>query len=426
MKVKGTVLYNSSIYSILNLLQKGINFLLIPILTLYLTPQDYGIVAVVAALNAFLYKIYLLSLNASVNRFYYEYKEDELKVRKLFGTTVTFVFLTSVVLTIILLFGHNFLIDPFLGGVSFFPYMLLGMISVLFNPVFMIYQNTLQAKQEGIKYARQNLMFFIVNLIFLLVSVVIFELGAQGVIGALALTNFIFFLYTLTKFSKEIKFGIDFVILRDSLKYSLPLVPHSISAVASTFIDRIFINNFLSTSLVGIYSLGNNFGGIIALISSGVNQAFVPWFNERVKSGTIQTIPKVTKILVMFYCLTALGISLFGKDVIISLTPSNYHSSWVVIPIISFSCVYHSVYYFFSVPLFYNIKKKGSSVLPIYTIMAAIINIGLNFILIMKFKIIGAAIASFLTEFMLVMALSMVYKKFVKINYPHLIMIWAP
>src|SRR5690606_6214139 len=254
MKVKGTVLYNSSIYSILNLLQKGINFLLIPILTLYLTPQDYGIVAVVAALNAFLYKIYLLSLNASVNRFYYEYKEDELKVRKLFGTTVTFVFLTSVVLTIILLFGHNFLIDPFLGGVSFFPYMLLGMISVLFNPVFMIYQNTLQAKQEGIKYARQNLMFFIVNLIFLLVSVVIFELGAQGVIGALALTNFIFFLYTLTTFSKEIKFGIDFVILRDSLKYSLPLVPHSISAVASTFIDRIFINNFLSTSLVGIYS----------------------------------------------------------------------------------------------------------------------------------------------------------------------------
>ena len=48
------IIRNSGIYSVLNLLQKGINFLLIPILTVYLTTYDYGVVAVVTAINAFL------------------------------------------------------------------------------------------------------------------------------------------------------------------------------------------------------------------------------------------------------------------------------------------------------------------------------------------------------------------------------------
>ena len=150
------ILINSSIYSILNLFQKGINFLLVPVLTSYLTTYDYGVVAVVTAINAFLNIFYLLSLNGCINRLYYEYKDDVERVKKLFGTVVTFVFLFSVSLSFVFLLSHKYLIDPFLRDVSFSPYMLIGMVSVLFNPVFTIFQNTLQAKQEGKKYGKNN------------------------------------------------------------------------------------------------------------------------------------------------------------------------------------------------------------------------------------------------------------------------------
>src|SRR5690606_25877113 len=92
---KRNILLNSGIYSLLNLLQKGINFFLVPVLTVYLTTYDYGIVAVVTAINLFLNKLYLLSLDASINRFYYEYESDKEKVKRLFGTIVTFVLLVS-------------------------------------------------------------------------------------------------------------------------------------------------------------------------------------------------------------------------------------------------------------------------------------------------------------------------------------------
>lgn len=424
--MENKILVNSSIYSILNLFQKGINFLLVPILTSYLTTYDYGVVALVTAVCAFLNVLYLLSLNGCLNRFYYEYKEDVNKVKKLFGTVVTFVFLFSFFLTIIFLCGHSYFIDPFLDNVDFFPFMFIGMISILFNPVFTIYQNTLQARQEGKKFGKNNLLFFITNLSFVLVSVTILDLGAKGVLGSLALTNIIFFIYTLSRFGKDIIIGIDIPILKESLKYSLPLVPHSLSGVLTTIIDRLFINSMLSTSLTGIYHLGNTFGGVVFLLASGVNQAFVPWFNEKVKEGEVYGIPKIAKILVFLYCIIALGLSFFGKNIISIITPKVYHEGWKVIPYISFAFVFHSVYYFFSTPLFYNIKKKGNRVLPLFTISSAILNSILNYFLIKQYGFLGAAVATLITKFILVISLSRVYKNFVKIDYSNIIMLFIP
>ena len=246
------ILKNSAIYSSLNLLQKGINFLLIPVLTAYLTTHNYGVVAVVTVINSFLNVFYLCSLNASVNRFYYEFKGDDEKVKKLFGTVVTFVFSFSVFLSIILGFGHQFFLDPFLNDVEFYPYMILGMISILFNPVFAIFQYTLMVKQEASKYGLNSFLFFLSNLVFLLISVIILDYGAVGILGSLSLTNIIFFIYTLTRFGKDIVLGIDFSILKQSLKYSFPLIPHSIAGVTTSVIDRLIINNLLTTSMVGI------------------------------------------------------------------------------------------------------------------------------------------------------------------------------
>ncbi|MDO6759749.1 oligosaccharide flippase family protein [Tamlana sp. 2_MG-2023] len=424
--MKSKILRNSGIYSILNLLQKGINFLLVPVLTVYLTTFDYGIISVVASINAFLNVFYLLSLNGSLNRFYYEYKDDEDKVNRLFGTIVTFVFGFSIILTLVLLLTHQYVLDPFLDEISFYPYMLVGMITALFSPVFTIYQNTLQAKQNGTQFGKNNLLFFITNITFLLIAVIVLELGALGVIGALALTNFIFFIYTLTKFGKDIKIGIDRPLLKQSLNYALPLVPHSLSGVVTNVIDRLFVNKLLSTSLTGIYSLGSTFGSIVFLIASGINQAFVPWFNEQVKANNVKNIPTIAKLLVLFYCFIALGLSFFGKEVIAFVTPESYHQAWVVIPFIAFAFVYHGVYYFFAGSLFYDIQGRGTKIIPISTISAATINIALNILLIPQFGIIGAAVSTLLAKFILCISLKFFYKKYLNLKYPELFLIFVP
>jgi O-antigen/teichoic acid export membrane protein len=75
----------SLIYSIGDMLNLGLAFLLIPLYTAYLTPADYGILAVTTTLGSVLSVLYLQSLDATLSRFYYDYSDNESR-RGYYGT----------------------------------------------------------------------------------------------------------------------------------------------------------------------------------------------------------------------------------------------------------------------------------------------------------------------------------------------------
>ncbi|MBS3962529.1 MAG: oligosaccharide flippase family protein [Sandarakinorhabdus sp.] len=64
---------NSAIYAGTSLLQKGLAFLLLPLYTLYLDPQAYGVFAIVTAVHGLLSIVFTLGLTGAVTRFYFEF-----------------------------------------------------------------------------------------------------------------------------------------------------------------------------------------------------------------------------------------------------------------------------------------------------------------------------------------------------------------
>ena len=145
---------------------------------------------------------------------------------------------------------------PFAKGVDFNPYILLGLISVAFLPLYNFLQNRLQAEQNGERFALNNLLFFITNLSFTLFFLIILHWKAEAVLASIALTNFIFAVYSIVYFWKRINWKIDSSVLKQCLIYSLPLIPHHLSGWLVSMIDRLFLNNLKSTSVVGIYNVG--------------------------------------------------------------------------------------------------------------------------------------------------------------------------
>lgn len=414
MSTTKKVLKNSSIYGTVSILQKAIGFFLLPLYTSYLSPTDYGITGVVGSVVSFLSLLYILSLNGSVTRFYYEYKSDEDKVKELWGTIMTFIVLNSIVFSSIFLIFHKYLLDPFAKGIAFYPYMFLGVITVTLSPSYSIFQATLQARQIGKKYGLNNLLFFIINLVLTIVFVVVFKFKAAGVLLAGAITNGIFFIYTLIDFFPHIKLRLNIKYMSESLRYSLPLLPHSLSGWIMTMLDRIFLNNMKTAATVGIYNIGFQFGNILNIVTTAVNQAYVPWFFENMKEGEEgrNRIIKFAEYSILIYGFAAMSISLFGKDILSFMVTSQFREGWVVIPFISFAYVFNGIYYFFVNPLFYN--KKGTKYIPIGTFSSAVINSILNAVLIPPYGIIGASIAS-----MISMVLSSVIMLFIsaKIEY---------
>ena len=396
MSSKMRLIKSSSIYGVVQILQKCIGLILIPIYTTLLSPNEKGITDVITTIVAFLSIFYSLSINSAVVRFYVDYKDDKKKLKDFWGTCITFVIVNSLILTTLIIIFKNYIIIPIAGGIDFYPYILLGMISITLNPIYTVFQSTLQAKEESRRYALNNISYFLVNLVLNLVFIIYLRLGALGSLLALAITDIIFFMYTVISFLPTITLKIDKNYLKSALKYSLPLLPHNLSGWAVSMIDRLFLNGMVSRAATSIYSTAAQFGNIINVLTSAINQAYVPWFFERMKEKdkNEDEIVKMAEILTIVYCFLALGMSLLGPEIFKIVVNERYYEGWKVIPFISFAFVFNGIYYFFVNPLFYN--KKGVKYIAIGTFTGAFLNSILNIIMIPIFGGIGAGIASLL------------------------------
>lgn len=397
MSSKMRLLKSSGIYSLVQILQKCIGLVLIPVYTGLLSPDEKGITDVITPIVAFLSIFYSLSINSAVIRFYVDYKDDKKKLKDFWGTCILFVILNSLALTTIIIIFKKFLIMPLAGGIEFYPYIFLGMISITFNPIYTTFQSTLQAKEESRKYASNNLLYFIINLSLNLIFIVGFRLGALGSLLALAITDTIFFIYTVIVFLPTVTLKINKTYLAQGLKYSLPLLPHTLSGWAVSMIDRLFINGIVSRAATSIYSTAAQFGNIINVLTSAINQAYVPWFFERMKEKekNEDEIISMAETLTIVYCFMAMGMSLFGPEIFKLVVNERYYEGWKVIPFISFAFVFNGIYYFFVNPLFYN--KRGIKFIAIGTFSGALLNSILNALLIPYFGGIGAGIASLIS-----------------------------
>lgn len=418
------IVANSAMYSFTTLLQKGAAFFLLPLYTAYLTPDDYGIVNVVTSVSSFLSMLILMSLTGAATRFHYK-NTDENYRKILWGTITTIVLISSVGWGAVFFTLHKFIVDPFIGGVEFYPYVVIGLANVIITPLYILFQHSLQARQEAFHYSVNTFTNFLVQVSLAILFVAVFKLGAVGMLLSNVLTSLLFFIYVLIAYFPKIKLGIDKGIAKKAFKYSLPLVPHHVAIWSSGTIDRLFLNNIKGTSVTGVYSVGQQFGSVVGTIAYSVNQAFVPWFFQMVEKGKegFRKIEKMGLFAILSYCMIAFVISFFAPEVLRIMVSEGFRDAWQVIPIISFAFVFHGLYFFYINILF--IKDTGW--VFTVTVCAMILDILLNILLIPKFGFFGSAIACFMTYFSRsVFALVLSLRKNKEIRYNYLMMYVAP
>ncbi|MHB1484455.1 MAG: lipopolysaccharide biosynthesis protein [Saccharofermentanales bacterium] len=407
------VLKNSSIYTIVGILQKAIGFLLLPIYTAFLSPADYGISALINTFTAFVTLLITLALTGAVTRFYFEYKDYEKKLKDFFSTIV-FIILVISTITFILLCIFNKIIEKYImQSVPFYPLMLLGIIATVSSPIYSIYQSILQVQQKAKIYVINSTCYFLFLVSGNIVFIVIFRLGIMGLLLASAIVNIIFCIYSIFILLKQktIKFIINFKMLRESLQYSLPLLPHILSNTISNFISKNYLNIIANISSVGLFNIATQITNLLDIVQTSINAAFIPWFYNSMGKGKAEheSIANLVNVIFTFICLITFGIALFSKEIILFMTSSiKYHIAWRIIPLICFASLFQFIYIIYSNTLFYN--KKATKFLWIISFSGNIIHIIFSIMFTKKFdyltpayamilqKIIMAAFAYFLSK----------------------------
>lgn len=420
MSAKSKVLENSFLYTFSSLLVKAVGLLLLPVYTLFLTPEDYGITNLVNSFTRVAILIVAFSLYSAVIRFYTDYKGDREKLKRFYGTVIIFTFISGTVFVSLGLIFNNVLISWFFEGISFYPVVLIALLTLNFVSLHKIHQSILQGMQEGKKLTIINLSVFGLQVCLILLFIGVFKLGAVGVLLAIFIINIGYFIYMLFDLKKNnlMTFCIDIKILGEALKYSVPLMPHNLSTHIANFASRVFINKSGSLASVGLYSVASQFGIIIDTIQTSVNKAFAPWFYDMMntsKEESKKDVVSLSHFLLILYSLLYMGIGLFSQEVIIIMINERYLMAWTVIPILVIGFSVKSVYYFYVNILFYY--KNAARKIFIATVTGSFFDIVLAFVLVPRYGMYGAAVAFLIAKIIIVAIVVFISKKYNDIGY---------
>ncbi len=387
--LKNKMLRSFGIYTLSNLINSAIPFLLLPILTAYLKPDAYGI------LTNFNYSVELmvpligLNLMSSLQVVYVKQKEEA-------ASYISTGLLFTAGLTVVVL-GLFYLLQLPLSTISGIPPSL-----VVFTGIYAFYQNVSESllsvwrmEEKAIQYGVFRIARTVVELVVALVLIIQFDLSFKGSIYAMSVSYgaaAVLALVILWR-KKLLTKTLHWKHVSHLVKFGAPLIPHVLGSVFIIYTDKLVINTYLGAASNGVYSAGFRIAQVIGLLQNSFNQAWVPYVLNTLKSGAENGKEKIVKwtyvyfvgilaITLLFYWCAPLFFKLLGNA---------YQEGLSIVLFIALGFAFNGMYKMVSVYYFYFEKTYYIAIVSVVT---ALLNWALAVYLTPKYGFTGAAIST--------------------------------
>lgn len=384
---------DSLVYTIGNLLPQLGGFIFLPIYLKYMSVEDFGIVSSMLVIQSIVSIFFSLALERSVMRLYFDYESSEQK-GIFFGTTFMSIIILSSFLCVLLILFNGILANIF-PDISFYPYYLYAILIAYAKCFFFIPKTYLQVNQKSIQYVLLSFSEFIVVSLAVLFYVVYNDEGPAGMLKGQLLGTILLIPFLFSIVRKKFIFRFDFSVLKKSLRFSLPIVPTLLTAFVLNLSDRIFLDRYMGLTEVGLYSLAYKIAAISLIAISAINMAITPHYFQKLKERGFLSASdwskKFNNNFVKIIGVLVFVLLLFSKEIILILFGSNYSKSISIIGILLLAYYFAGTNSVNGRLIQYQKKTHHSMGIDIFT---ALVNIGLNFLLIPKYGMTGAALAT--------------------------------
>ena len=261
----------------------------------------------------------------------------------------------------------------------------------------------------------------VLNIIFL----VGFDLGVTGYVLSIVLADFIttLFVFFVAKLYRAfIPKKICGRVMKDLLGFCLPLVPSTIFWWITGVSDRYMVAFMRGDTENGLYAAAYKVPTLLTYVVTIFNDAWrlsaVSESGDRKKCADFYTQVYKYYIAAMFVGggILAVGAQLFAKI----LFDESYYTAWMFIPVLTAATVFTALDTFLG-SVYFTVKKTSMS---LYTaLVGAVINIGLNLILIPEWGLgwgaMGASLATFVSYFVVYLIRALTMKRFLPFNMYH-------
>ena len=369
-------------FSACSILQKGISFIVVPIFTRILTTEQYG------TYSLYLSWLQILTIITSLYLYYgvftngmnkYDTDRDRY-ISSMQGLTLT---ITAIVFAIFFVTQNAW--SDILGLAPHLIFLMFVEMAV--TPALSFWSGRQRFEYKYRKLVIVTLCKSIVNPVLGLIMVSLAEDKATARILSVVIVEVCFCGVIMVYQFLKGKCWIDKKYWKFALGMAIPLLPHYLSGMILNKGDQIMISKMVSTSAVAFYSVAYNIGMLVQIFTNAISNSFTPWIYQRIKADKYEKIPETINFLMLLVAAISLGLMLLSPELVLLFGSSGYSSAAYVIPPVAASVFFIFLYNILATPQFYFEK---TSFLMVSSILAAVVNLGLNYIFIKQYGYVAA------------------------------------
>ncbi|MDK2810946.1 MAG: hypothetical protein PWR27_1655 [Petroclostridium sp.] len=399
-------------YTFASLVSKGINIITIPIFTRLMTTYEVGIGATYTSWYNILYSIVTLSLcSGSLNIAMMDYKNQRgayqsacLTLSTISGGVFVFIYLIFEKQ-----FHKIFMLDS--------PVMLILIISLIINPALDFWYTRQRYEYKYFSSVIVTILVAVLPAIVSVLCVIVAKSNDATNLGNIKVLSqniiiigisLVFYIILMVKG----RCYINISMWKYALQLSIPLIIHGLAKNVLDVSDRLMISYMCGKSYAGIYGSIYSLSMISLILWNAINASLIPVTFEKLERKQYRELNRMLYPVILFFGITSVVVTLFAPEILAIFTTKEYYSAVYLVPALCAGIFFSSLYNIYGNMLLF--KKKTVNIM-FASIVAALVNIGLNFAFIRIFGYMSAAYTTLLSFILLAIGqgimVRVVYKK---------------
>jgi O-antigen/teichoic acid export membrane protein len=381
---------HSVVYGLGGLVSRILATLLLPLYTHYLPPGSYGRVEIVTAATAVLAILLQLGISSAFFRFYFDAKED---AERLVVIRTSFWF-TMAMSTLGLVLGVVFAapIGHWLGLGHDPSLVRAGAVGLWAQTNYQQLTALFRVEERSVQYAIASVANVLITVAAMVLFVAYFHWGAVGLVVGNVTGTLVVYAVLLGYRYEQLGAQFDTGLLRKMQHFGMPLVPSALALWTINFVDREFVSWYKGNAEVGVYSAAVKIASLITFVMVAFRTAW-PAFAYSIEDDreAKRTYSFVLTYLLALTSWAALALGALAPWWVRLLTDPRYQRAEKGVALLAFAGAVYAGYVVLAIGSGRARKTQWNWAV---TGAGAAVNVGLNFWLVPRFGMVGAAVST--------------------------------
>lgn len=372
------------------IIKDAISFLTAPIFVRMMSKSEYGIVSLFSSWTAIFTQIIGLRTYSALSNGRVEFEEKE--YRQFVSNSICVSAICGLVLIALSILFRFQLSNLLLLPVNMIPLVFIQSFGAYCLTFYSCYQTQDKKQIKSILFSTLALVISVV-----LSCVVIKNTGFAPSFGRVLTHTIVYVVIgplVCIGIAKNIKYGFKVNYLRYSLSISIPMIGYALSGVLLNQTDRIMLKAMIGNESVAIYNAALLLASVLTIIWQALNTTWQPFYFEYIKDGHFQEIEQHLKTFSRSLLLLTIGFMLVSPEIFLIWVGEPYAAGLPILPI---AAIGFYILFLDGIPCMYLLQKKQTKQIMLGIVIPAIINIGLNYLFIKYYKLLGAIYATLIS-----------------------------